>query len=162
MEFKQFLENCNTSLKIHSDKLTTMSLHGRNLYSNDWPHKIYKQNNWPTVIPKVKCQKCPTEINNSEQKHVFQSHEVQTLSVDEHIIHASLKYCVYYKANGSLIASGFGHKTGVLVRTQSFLQSCRWPRQTCPCGSYCRFYPLEPPCSYTWTRAEIIKYALQN
>lgn len=39
------------------------------------------------------------------------------------------------------------------VRTESLPPSCRWPRQTSPFGSYYRFCPPVPPCSYTWTCA---------
>lgn len=42
----------------------------------------------------------------------------------------------------------------VEIRMWSLPLSCQWPRQTCLFGSYCRFSPQVPPCSYTYNKME--------
>ena len=71
------------------------------------------------------------------------------------LTNATLKYCLLYKVNGSLIASQCQLTRTfqkMEVRTQSRPPSCRWPRQTCPFGSYYIFFLPVPPCSYSYNK----------
>lgn len=87
----------------------------------------------------MKCTKCGKN-NSNKESNVFQS--------QKHIISGFLKWTLPYVLPPAREA---GHWDD--VRTKSLPPSCRWPRQTSPFGSYYRFCPLVPPCSYTWIYA---------
>lgn len=76
-----------------------------------------------------------------------------TLLVYEYIVQVQYQTVLFFSANSWSRASASKAGHSVDVRTRSLPPSCRWPRQTSPFGSCCRFCPLVPPCSYTWTCA---------